>query len=590
MKKAVGKLTAMLISALLMFSCVSFSVNASENKFSYISVENTSSEGGVVNYRYTDESGNEIIPEERLVCQSVSLPSYYNAADEGFVTRPKSQGVSGVCWAFSAMSLMESDSIVKGYKTLETADFSEAHHAWFTGRGRAESENDLTGGEGYYVDEPYLKGGNWKISAASLARWTGAANESDFSFDDGNLENMGNYPEDERYNTSGGVVIESAQSLTSVEDIKQWIIDHGAVTAAFYYDDAYYNYSEAAYCTSVTGTINHQIVIVGWDDNYSSSNFSSECVPSGNGAWICKNSWTTYWGDDGYFYISCYDSSLSMFAGYTVQKSDEYYRNYTYNGAEWYSALGIPQPLQVANVFTSEGYENLSAIAVQTYGSDIQIKATVYKDIKSGYTSPVKGTLAGTVETVIENEGYHTIPLASPVSLEPGEIFSVVVRYYNPNGTTYVPVEKNTADGLIYSSREGESFIDVAGTGNNWKASSTQGAHNFYIQALTKCNHRIETEKSDPTCTENGAERIYCTQCGRVEAESVLNAVGHSYGEWSEFAYDASEGRRVSRCVCGNCGDCMKRAFYTSNVITLDRLIELLFDRFRLIISRIFSI
>lgn len=590
MKKILRKLTAMLLSALLIFSCVSFSVSASyENEFSYIYVENTGSDGDVIAYRYIDENGNEVVPEESFTRRRAILPSSYNAVNSGFVTRVKSQGESGVCWAFAAMSLMESDSIAKGYKTLSQADFSEAHHTWFAGMGRAENKNDLAYGDGYYVEEPYLRGGNWKISAASLARWTGAANESEFPFYDGSLDNMGNYPESERYNTSAGVIIESAQSLTTAEDIKQWILDHGSVTAAFYYDDNCYNYSTASYCTQTPGT-NHQITVVGWDDNYSASKFGSACKPSGNGAWICKNSWTSYWGDSGYFRISYYDASLSMFAGFTVQKSDDYYRNYTYNGAEWYSALGIEKPLQVANVFTAKGYESLSAIAVQTYGSNIQMKATVYKNLKAGYTSPINGTEACSVETVISNEGYHTVYLDSPVDLEPGEIFSVVVRYYNPNGITYIPVEKNTVDGLAYSSREGESFLDVAGTGNNWKAASSQGAHNFYIQALTKCNHQLEAEGTEATCTENGSEKIYCTQCGRIEAQRVLKATGHSYGEWSDFEYDAAEGMRISRCICGNCGDCMKRAFYTSNVITLDRLIELLFDKFRLIISRIFSI
>ena len=87
-------------------------------------------------------------------------------------------------------------------------------------------------------------------------------------------------------------------------------------------------------------------------------------------------------------------------------------------------------------------------------------KIIIYKNIRSGYTSPINGTMAYTKEMVIENEGYHTITLDSPVNLTPNEIFSVVVRYYNPNGTTYIPVEKNTPDGLVYTSRAGESFID----------------------------------------------------------------------------------------------------------------------------------
>lgn len=53
----------------------------------------------------------------------------------------------------------------------------------------------------------------------------------------------------------------------------------------------------------------HEITIVGWDDNYSKDNFS--VTPPGNGAFLVKNSWDVDWGDSGYFYISYYDKSLS---------------------------------------------------------------------------------------------------------------------------------------------------------------------------------------------------------------------------------------------------------------------------------------
>ncbi len=591
MKKAAQRFMSLILSVMLMLSFAALPAYSAKDMFTYIYVENTEQEGGLINYRYVDENGNEVVFENNeLGCQSSSLPAAYSAVDKGYVTRVKSQGDSGVCWSFSAMSLLESDSIIKGYESASSADFSEAHHVWFASRGRAEDENDLAYGDGYYFDEPYLRGGNWKISAASLARWSGAAEETEFPFYGSSLESMGNYAESDRYNTSGGVILESAQSLTSAEDVKQWIVDHGSVTAAFYYEGSCYNSSSAAYCTATTGSINHQIVVVGWDDSFSASNFKSTCTPSANGAWLCKNSWGTYWGDGGYFWISYYDASITLFAGYSVQKSEDYYKNYSYNGAEWYSALGLSRAFQVANVFTASGYESLTAIAVQTYGENIEIEATVYKNISDGYSSPVQGTAACTVETVLGNEGYHTIYLDSAVVLEPGEIFSVVVEYYNPNGTTYIPIEKTVADGLTYSSREGESFINVSATGNSWISTSTQSAHNVYIQALTKCNHQLEALTQDATCTVDGIEKIQCTQCGKVEAERVIGATGHDYGEWTDFAYSSENGRQISRSTCSHCGDFMERAYYTNNVVTLDRFMEMLFLKFKEIIRYIFTL
>jgi Leucine-rich repeat (LRR) protein len=53
----------------------------------------------------------------------------------------------------------------------------------------------------------------------------------------------------------------------------------------------------------------HAISIVGWDDNYSRNNFNSKKgnKPKKDGAYIVLNSWGTWWGDDGYFYVSYED-------------------------------------------------------------------------------------------------------------------------------------------------------------------------------------------------------------------------------------------------------------------------------------------
>ncbi len=46
------------------------------------------------------------------------------------------------------------------------------------------------------------------------------------------------------------------------------------------------------------------------DDGYPRENFNMEV--NGDGAFICMNSWGDDFGDDGYFYVSYYDSNIGL--------------------------------------------------------------------------------------------------------------------------------------------------------------------------------------------------------------------------------------------------------------------------------------
>ena len=165
----------------------------------------------------------------------------------------------------------------------------------------------------------YMAGGNALMSTAYLARWAGPVLASQDAFDDG-------------ITPSGLVAKKHVQNVlyipprTSWDDndaIKSAVMTYGAVYTSLYADDGmssstyseYYNPDNASYYfDGAAGQQDHAVDIVGWDDNYAATNFSEDYwtdQPPGNGAFIVRNSWGTSWGDNGYFYVSYYDTNFA---------------------------------------------------------------------------------------------------------------------------------------------------------------------------------------------------------------------------------------------------------------------------------------
>ena len=589
------KLISVLLSATVILSCVTgIYVSAAEKEqfaINTIQTEKTD-DYGFTNYRFIDADGKPVkqqnredfIPSENAVNAFSALPDRYDARSNGYVTDVKYQGDSGSCWAFSTLSALESDNIKKGIDTLDNADYAEAHLAWFAGRSINDDENDPAHGDGYNFESPFLTGGNWLTATGALARWNGVALESDYPYYTEDLTLMTGYPEESRYDTSSGTVLNSSELMLNMDDTKQWIIDHGSVTAAIYYHDNYYNQNTAAYYFNNSSSINHQITIVGWDDNYSSDNFSAVINPEQNGAWLCKNSWSEHWGDNGYFWISYYDTGITFFAGFTSKPVNDNKNNYTYNGTSYTTYFNNSSPVQAANVFRAKGCEKLTSVSIYTITEAADVTVYIYKDIKENYSYPNQGTLALTMETFIARAGYHTIELPEAVQLSPNSIFSVIIECVSPDGVSYIPFEYDYSD-YTFTASKGQSFVNVGRNATTWIDNTQRGWGNLYIQAFTENYHSYVTERTESTCIEAGAERIVCEGCGKIINETIFAKGDHVYSDWSEYVPD-SNGNTVSKKICSECGDTITKTNKPGRIVNLDEFFEIIIE----LLQKIFTI
>lgn len=198
-------------------------------------------------------------------------PPYYDLRTSGKVSSVKDQGSIGSCWSFTTYGSLESNLLPD-----EQMDFSE---------------NNMINNNGF--DYGPNGGGNPFMSAAYLARWSGPMSEADDPYT-GVI-----HPSPENISPTKHVqeilFLHERLNASDNDEIKDVLMNHGALYSNIYWNDNYYNAGKSAYYYNVTGTsINHAVTIVGWDDNYSSSNFKN--TPAGNGAFIAKNSWGASWG------------------------------------------------------------------------------------------------------------------------------------------------------------------------------------------------------------------------------------------------------------------------------------------------------
>ncbi len=400
---------------------------------------------GTVNFTNTDGGKN--------------LPAKYDLREHDRVSPVRDQGTFGTCWAFASLAALETVSM-----PAEENIYSVDH---------------MSLNNGFTLD--LSEGGEHTMSMAYLASWNGPVLEEDDVYGDG--ETNSNLPAVKHLKEA--IIIDGKDD----NRIKNAIFKYGGVETSIHmemtygaYKSEYYNSDTSSYYYSGSEAPNHDLVIVGWDDNFSKDNFSTP--PSKDGAYICKNSWGTSFGDEGYFYVSYEDTNIcEKSIVYTkLDDTDDYDNIYQTDILGWVGQMGFSdEKAYFANVYTAQGDETLKAVSFYSTGSNTKFSVflvTNYEDEKS---------LNGGRKEIGQGEtryaGYYTVDLTQEINLEKGQKYAIIVSVETPGSQRPIAIECDGGERTQnLDLTDGEGYISLYG--EVWYSAEESNA-NVCLKAFT---------------------------------------------------------------------------------------------------------
>ncbi len=387
----------------------------------------------------------------------------------------------------------------------DSIDFSEMNMITFLSKS----------GSDFYSNRDYSEGGNSFLATSYLSSWAGPVSEESDPYDRSREE--GDKYKKLKNEAYVDDVIHFDNSLSSV---KSAVMEYGALYCGYSYtsetssDGNYYTPSNYTPQEDVDWSY-HAVAVVGWDDNYPKESFPIQ--PKNNGAIICKNSWGTYSGYDGYIYISYEDIifdplviDYDSFVAFTVADPDcGYNKIYQYDeyGANGYFNKLYDKIDYAFNVFPEQGKtlssdETLKAVSFHTMFSNTKYSVYLVEDYQKPEDAKLSAFNSKPVKIAsgkAENPGYMVVDLDREYLLKAGTRFAIVLKIDYPVDflecyaaeISYVKGVRGNRGESYYSS--GNLIIDLYDSveNSNWsiKAFTNYKANDLMSQSNGKVNY-----------------------------------------------------------------------------------------------------
>lgn len=211
-----------------------------------------------------------------------------DVAGKNFVTSVKDQRDCRASVAFGAVATVESQMRIYLNDPELAVDLSEAQLFFCHGLDQGASCE-----KGWTPDEAFEAFKN-----------KGVTDESCYPYEIGILEQDGrglcsNW-------SASAILITGFTNLTGdTTGIKKWVSTKGPVCSCLIVYEDLFSYKSGIYKNLIGNPVGgHCVTIVGYNDN--------------PGYWICKNSWGTNWGEEGFFRIAYYDCAIDSLLNYGV--------------------------------------------------------------------------------------------------------------------------------------------------------------------------------------------------------------------------------------------------------------------------------